>query len=87
MLAEKYVVIGLYTDDRTTLPESDWVTTTKGAVLKTMGKINLQLQIDRYNTNSIPYHVIIQPGGKELTLAVTFDHEEFRNFIQKGLEQ
>jgi thiol:disulfide interchange protein DsbD len=86
MLSEKYVVIGLYTDDRTTLPESEWVTTADGSILKTMGKVNLQLQIDRYNTNSIPYHVIVQPDGRESTLAVTFDHGEFRNFISKGLE-
>ncbi|HPT32842.1 MAG TPA: thioredoxin family protein, partial [Prolixibacteraceae bacterium] len=87
MISEKYVLIGLYTDDRTTLPESEWVNIPGGSVLKTMGKINLQLQIDKYNTNSIPYHVIVQPDGTESTLAVTFDSEEFRNFIKKGLGQ
>lgn len=87
MISEKYVLIGLYTDDRTTLPESEWVNIPGGSVLKTMGKINLQLQIDKYNTNSIPYHVIVQPDGTESALAVTFDSEEFRNFIKKGLGQ
>jgi thiol:disulfide interchange protein DsbD len=86
MLSEKYVIIGLYTDDRTDLPQSEWVTTGDGKQLKTMGKVNLQLLIDRYNTNSIPYHVIIKPEGKELTLAVTFNNTEFRDFIRKGLD-
>jgi thiol:disulfide interchange protein len=86
MLTEKYVVIGLYTDDRSSLPENEWVTTAEGNVLKTMGKVNLQILIDRYNTNSIPFHVIVQPDGKESKLAVTFDTGEFRDFIKKGLE-
>jgi len=30
--------------------------------------------------------VIIQPDGKELTLAVTFNNKEFRDFIRKGLD-
>jgi thiol:disulfide interchange protein DsbD len=86
LLSEKYVIIGLYTDDRTDLPQSEWLTTREGKQLKTMGKVNLQLLIDRYNTNSIPYHVIVKPDGKELTLAVTFNNNEFRDFIRKGLE-
>jgi thiol:disulfide interchange protein len=86
LLAEKYVVIGLYTDDRSSLPESEWVTTPEGNVLKTMGKINLQLLIGKYNTNTIPFHVIVRPDGEELQMAVTFDTGEFRNFIKKGLK-
>ena len=87
MLAEKYVLVGLYTDDRTTLEESEWVTSSDGKVLKTMGKINLDLQISKYKTNSIPFHVIIQPDGTEIKLGVTFDNKEFRTFIEKGLPQ
>ena len=84
-LAEDYVVIGLYTDDRSVLPEDEWVTA-DGKVLKTMGKKNLNLQIDKYNTNSIPFHVIIEPDGTEHRLGVTFEDDEFTSFIQKGLE-
>ncbi len=86
MLSEKYVVVGLYTDDRTALPEAEWQTTSDGKVLKTMGKVNLNLQIEKYNTNSIPYHVIIEPDGTRHQLAVTFDTNEFRDFIRKGVE-
>ncbi len=85
LLSEKYVVVGLYTDDRTTLPEGEWVTTDDGKVLKTMGKKNLNLQIEKYNTNSIPFHVIIEPDGTEHRLGVTLDDEEFLSFVQKGL--
>lgn len=86
MLSEKYVVVGLYTDDRSTLPEADWKIGADGKPLKTIGKVNLDLQISKYNSNSIPFHVIIEPDGTEHQLAVTFDTAEFRDFIMKGME-
>ena len=86
LLSEKFVVIGLYTDDRTTLPESDWITSrVDGSVKKTLGKKNLDLEISKYNTNSIPFHAVIRPDGTEYKLAVTFDDAEFLEFIKKGL--
>ncbi len=85
-LAEKYVIIALYTDDRTTLDEEDWVTSkVDGKVKKTLGKKNLDLEISKYNTNSIPYHVIIEPDGTEHRFNVTFDTDEFKSFIEQGL--
>lgn len=86
MLAEDFVVIALYTDDRSTLAESDWVTSARdGKTIKTMGKANLDFQIANYNTNTIPYHAVIRQDGTQHELAVTFDNNEFRNFLMKGL--
>ena len=86
-ISEKYVIVGLYTDDRTTLPENEWLTSTvDGSVKKTMGKKNLDIQISKYQTNSIPFHVIIKPDGSEMKMGVTFDNAEFQAFIDKGLE-
>jgi thiol:disulfide interchange protein DsbD len=85
LISEKYVVTGLYTDDRTTLPETEWLTTADGTVLKTIGKKNLDLQISKYKTNSIPFHVIIKPDGTEIKMGVTFKDDEFRAYIEKGL--
>ena len=86
LISEKYVVTGLYTDDRTTLPETDWTKSDDGTVLKTMGKKNLDIQISKYKTNSIPFHVIIKPDGTELKMGVTFDEAEFKAFIEQGIE-
>jgi thiol:disulfide interchange protein DsbD len=86
MLAEDYVIIALYTDDRSTLAESDWVTSAlDGRTIKTMGKANLNFQIANYNTNTIPYHVVIRQDGTQHELAVTFDNNEFRDFLKMGL--
>jgi thiol:disulfide interchange protein len=85
-LRKDYVIIALYTDDRTTLPEKDWVTSkVDGKILKTMGRVNLDLLMSKYNKNSIPFHVIIKPGGAEQELAVTYDTEVFNRFLESGI--
>jgi thiol:disulfide interchange protein DsbD len=87
MLAQKYVVVGLYTDDRTKLPEEEWFTSNvDGEIKDNLGEKNLDLQISKYQTNSIPFHVIIKPDGTEIKMAVTFEDEEFRDFIAKGIQ-
>ncbi len=86
LLSEKYVIVGLYTDDRTKLDESEWITSSvDGKLKKTLGKKNLDLQISKYETNSIPFHVIIEPDGTEHRMGVTFEDDEFRAFLEKGL--
>jgi thiol:disulfide interchange protein len=86
MLAQDFVVIALYTDDRTTLPEAERITSAlDGKIIRTMGKANLDFQIANYNTNTIPYHVVIGKDGTSHELAVTFSHDEFREFISRGL--
>jgi thiol:disulfide interchange protein DsbD len=87
MLANNYIVIALYTDDRTTLPESEWKTSSyDGKVLKTMGRLNLDLLMTKYEKNSIPYHVIIEPDGTEMEMDVTYDNNEFVDFLKKGVK-
>ncbi|RIH67199.1 disulfide bond formation protein DsbD [Mariniphaga sediminis] len=86
LLSEEYVVIALYTDDRTTLPEEEWITSSlDGKVKKTMGKKNLDFLIGEYDTNSIPFHVIIEPDGTEHKLGVTFEEDKFVSFLEKGM--
>jgi thioredoxin-related protein len=86
MLSEDYVIIALYTDDRTKLPEEEWITSgVDGKVKNTIGKKNLDFQIDKYATNSIPFHVVIEPDGTEHKLGVTFVANDFVSFLEKGL--
>ena len=86
MLSEDYVIIALYTDDRSSLAEPDWVTSAlDGKTIKNMGKANLDFQIATYNTNTIPYHAVIRADGTQYELAVTFKNDEFRDFLRKGL--
>jgi thiol:disulfide interchange protein DsbD len=76
-LADNFVLVALYVDDRTKLPEDDWYTSTyDNKVKKTIGKQNADFQITRYNTNAQPYYVIldkdenvvIQPRAYDLSI-------------------
>jgi thiol:disulfide interchange protein DsbD len=81
-LKNDFVIIALYTDDRTALLESEWKKSAiDGKILKTLGKVNLDLLMAKYNKNTIPYHVIIEPDGTEREMAVTYDKEVFSQFL------
>jgi cytochrome c biogenesis protein CcdA len=87
LLSEEYVIIALYTDDRRTLPEKKWVVSeTDGKVKKTLGNINLDLEIRKYSTNTIPFHAIVKPDGTEYTTGATLEEDEFLAFLQRGLK-
>lgn len=49
--------MALYSDDKKVLPESDWVTTDAGKVLKSLGKINSYYALKTYGVNAQPYYV------------------------------
>lgn len=86
LLQNEYVIIALYTDDRTSLPEDEWaVSAIDGRELKTMGRKNLDILMSDYNKNSIPYHVIITTDDKKFEMDVTYDDNVFQKFLKKGL--
>jgi thiol:disulfide interchange protein len=59
-LKEDFVMVALYVDDRTKLPESDWYTSEyDGKVKKTIGRQNADYQIRVYNNNAQPFYVIL----------------------------
>jgi thiol:disulfide interchange protein DsbD len=66
-LRDDYVIIALYTDDRTKLPEEEWIRSEyDGKVKKTLGRKNMDLQINRFNTNTQPFYVLVDPDGNLL---------------------
>jgi len=88
-LRNDYTIIALYVDDKTKLPESEWVTSTiDGKVKKTIGKKNADFQITKFNVNAQPYYVLINHDGKKLTEPVAFNRNvnEFIEFLDKGIE-
>lgn len=67
ILREKFIVVALYTDDKTKLPESEWITSSvDGKVKSTMGRINQDLQIARFNSNALPLYAIVDGKGNDL---------------------
>jgi thiol:disulfide interchange protein DsbD len=85
----EFVLLGLYTDDRTQLPESEWIKSSMdGKIKKTMGQINADFQMTQFKSNALPYYVIIDPNGNLLTepIGTELDPEKYISFLNKGLE-
>ena len=85
MLKELYV---LYDDDKKVLPESDWVTTDAGKVLKSLGKINSYYALKTYGVNAQPYYVLQGRNGKQLVPPRGYDLnvDNFVGFLKSGVE-
>ncbi|MBP3203070.1 MAG: thioredoxin family protein [Bacteroidales bacterium] len=65
-LKTRFEVVALYTDDKTRLPESEWVTTPGGKTLKTLGAVNAYYVRSRFQLNSQPNYLILSPEGEIL---------------------
>jgi thiol:disulfide interchange protein len=87
-LKEKFVIISLYADDRTQLPESEWYTSTvDGKIKKTIGKQNEDLEISKFKTNALPLYVIADHEGNPLNkpMPTNLNVEEFKSWLDEGV--
>lgn len=74
-LKNDFVVISLYVDDRTELPEAEkYVSKYTGKKVKTLGNRNVDLQVSKFNSNAQPLYVIVDAEGNPLT--VTHGYKE-----------
>ena len=65
-LANDFVIVSLYVDDKTKLPEDKWVTTDSGKVLKDVGRVNSHIVLERFGVNSQPNYFILDGDGNTL---------------------
>ena len=88
ILRNDYVIVALYSDDKKVLPESDWVTTDAGKVLKSLGKINSYYALKTYGVNAQPYYVLQGRNGKQLVPPRGYDLnvDNFVGFLKSGVE-
>lgn len=89
MLRNDYIVTALYVDDKKTLPEDEWITSTyDGKVKKTIGAKFADMQIAKYNVNAQPYYVLLNPNGELLTQPKAYDLEvdHFVTFLKTGIK-
>lgn len=85
ILSENYIVLELYGDTRNPLPESEWVKTSGGTLLKTDGKVNSNLLLERYGVNAMPYYLLLDSKGTPLTAprGYNLNVEEFIAYLQQ----
>lgn len=87
-LREDFIVTALYVDDKTELPQSEWITSKyDGKVKKSIGKKYADFQISKFNINAQPYYVLLDTSGNVLTKPVAYNlHvDEFVKFLDTGL--
>ena len=65
-LRDNFVLVALYMDDKTKLPESQWVTADNGKVLKDVGRVNSHIAQTRFGVNAQPNYVILDADGTQL---------------------
>lgn len=82
MLREDFVVIALYVDDKTTLPESEWYTSIyDGKKKKTIGAQNADFQICQFDNNAQPYYITLDHEGRLLHVPTAYNLD-VRDFIK-----
>lgn len=88
LLRNDFVVVALYSDDKKQLPESDWITTEHGKVLKGMGKINAYRMHKLFGVNAQPYYMILGADGEQLVPGRGYDLnvDRFVAFLQEGIQ-
>ena len=89
MLRNDFVICALYVDDKTSLPENEWYTSTyDGKEKKTIGRKWADFQISKFGTNAQPYYCLMDHNGNLLMKprAYDLDKDAFVNFLKGGIE-
>ncbi len=87
MLRNEFVIVALYTDDRTKLPESEWYTSrVDGKEKKTIGQQNIDFEIENFQTNTIPLYVILDSDGNVLNqpTGTVLDVQSYLSWLKEG---
>ncbi|WP_192821794.1 cytochrome c biogenesis protein CcdA [Rufibacter sp. LB8] len=88
-LREEFVIVALYVDDKTELPQNEWVTSTHdGKVKNTMGKKNADYQITQFNANAQPYYVVMDANEQKLIdkpIAYEPNVQKFIQYLDAGI--
>lgn len=89
---KKYVIISLYVDDKTALPETEWYTSTatgKEREVKTVGQKWSDFQAKHFQTNSQPQYILLNTKEQLLNQPVAYQFsskpENYISFLQCGL--
>jgi cytochrome c biogenesis protein CcdA/thioredoxin-related protein len=83
MLKNDFVIVVLYVDEKTKLPQDEWITSSyDGKVKKTIGKINADFQVSRFKTNALPLYAIVDHENNMLTKELYTYNKSVDNFIK-----
>ena len=89
ILQNDYIIVALYTDDKTKLDEEDWIKTESGDILKQMGRANSYIVRTRFGVNAQPNYVLLSPEGELLAPIRGYDLSipGFVEFLKGGIQK
>lgn len=84
-LGEDFEIVALYVDDKTKLPESQWIKNDSGKLLKDVGRVNSYIALSRFGVNSQPNYFILDSDGKILKgpRAYNLDIDGYIDFLSE----
>lgn len=90
LLNENFVIAVLYTDDNTELAKEDMIVSAIDNQLKnTIGKKFNNLQIEKFNTNTLPLYAIVNADGQVITKKPYHEYspdiDSFIEFLKDGI--
>ncbi len=88
IMSEDYVLVSLYVDEKTELPESEkFISCKTGKLVRTVGNKWSNMQVVNFNTNSQPLYVTLNPEGKVLGKPIDYaNKEKYLKFLKEGLK-
>ncbi len=90
MLNDKYVLVSLYVDDKTTLPEKEQrVSECTGKKIRNIGNKWSEYQTCAFSINTQPYYVLMRSNGELLNEPVGYtpNASEYKAFLEEGIER
>jgi thiol:disulfide interchange protein len=90
LIREEYVLIQLYVDDKTTLPEQEnYISSFSGKKINSIGKKWSDMQAQKFNSNSQPYYVLMDPVNEKMLVepvGAIYDVDKYKGYLQSGID-
>ncbi len=91
LIRDKYVLISLYTDDKSALksPYTEYTSSLENKTVNTEGKLWTDFEATHFNRNAQPFYVLMSPDLKVLNAPVAYTPNvaEYKTFLACGLER
>jgi thiol:disulfide interchange protein DsbD len=66
-IKENFVLISLYVDESTELPDEEQILNSQGQKIKTVGELNLEYEVTKFGFNAQPLYKFLDLNGKPLS--------------------
>ena len=86
-LRDDFVIVALHVDDKTRLPESQWITNDHGKLLKDVGRVNSYIALKQFGVNAQPNYFLLDSDGNRLAgpRPYNLDIPGFISFLDSAL--